>query len=242
MTTVLCRGRSPPVIFADALPQIKTFLRPAQLGAATAGLLVRLVAAFVCHRGRLSASQAAGAIRSQARHRAQLARFLARCHWSKDWAVLAAVADLLLRQEARYAGTWVFILDQTYVGQQGAKTENTFSRANYRPRSKKGKRKNKKHARRSCHGFVCGLLLTPRGLRIPCCRCYYTEGYCQAKQRRYRTQIELAAELIAGLAVPEGAEVVVLGDTAFEAADIRVACAARGWSWVVPVNPERVLA
>jgi Transposase DDE domain len=205
-------------------------------------MTMSLVAAFVCHRGRLSASQAAGAIRSQARHRAQLTRFLARCHWSKDWAVLTAVAGLLLEQEARRAGTWVFILDQTYVGQQGQKTENTFSRANYRPRAKKGNRKNKKHAKRSCHGFVCGLLLTPSGLRIPCCRAYYTEDYCQAKNLPYRTQIEHAAELIRQLAVPEGAAVVVLGDTAFEAEDIRAACAERGWSWVVPVNPERVLA
>lgn len=230
------------MIFADALPQIKTFLRPARLSAATTGLLVRLVAAFVCHRGRLSASQAAGAIRSQARHRAQLTRFLARRHWSKDWTVLAAVADLLLRQETRRAGPWAFILDQTYVGQQGQKTENTFSRANYRKRPKKGHRKNKKRAKRSCHGFVCGLLLTPSGLRIPCCRSYYTEGYCQAQKLPYRTQIELAAELIRGLAVPEGAEVVVLGDTAFEAEDIRAACADRRWAWVMPLNPERVLA
>jgi hypothetical protein len=230
------------VIFADALPQIKTFLRPAGLTAATTGLLVRLVAAFVCHRGRLSASQAASAIRSQARHRAQRTRFLARCHWSKDWAVLAAVADLLLRQQARRAGTWAFILDQTYVGQQGQQTENTFSRANYRQRPRKGNRKNKKHAQRSCHGFVMGLLLTPSGLRIPCCRAYYTAGYCRDQKLPYRTQIELAAALIRGLVVPEGAEVVVLGDTAFEAQDIRAACAERRWTWVVPLNPERVLA
>lgn len=230
------------MIFADALPRIKTFLRPARLAAATTALLVRLVAAFVCHRGRLSASQAASAIRSQARHRAQLTRFLARSHWSKDWAVLTAVADLLLQQEARRAGTWALLLDQTYVGQQGQHTENTFSRANYRRRPKKGSRKNKKHAQRSCHGFVCGLLLTPSGLRIPCCRAYYTEGYCRTKKLPYRTQIELAATLIRQVAVPAGAEVVVLGDTAFEAADIRAACAERGWTWVVPLNPERVLA
>jgi hypothetical protein len=230
------------MIFAEALPRIKTFLRPARLSNATTALLVRLVAAFLCHRGRLSASQAAGTIRSQARHRAQLTRFLARCHWSKDWAVLTAVADLLLRQEARQAGTWTFILDQTYVGQQGAKTENTFSRANYRQRPKKGNRKNKKHAKRSCHGFVGGLLLTPSGLRIPCCRSYYTESYCQEQKRAYRTQVQLAAELITALAVPEGAEVVVLGDTAFEAKEIRAACVARAWAWVMPLNPERVLA
>jgi hypothetical protein len=230
------------VIFADALPRIKTFLRPAQLTAATTALLVRLIAAFVHHRGRLSASQAASAIRSQARHRAQIVRFLARCRWSKDWAVLTAVAELLQGQETRRGGVWTFILDQTYVGQQGQKTENTFSRANYRKRPKKGNRKNKKHAKRSCHGFVCGLLLTPSGLRIPCCRSYYTEGYCRDKKRSYRTQIELAAELIRQLAVPAGAEVMVLGDTAFEAADIRAACVERGWSWIAPLNPERVLA
>jgi hypothetical protein len=230
------------VICADALPRIKTFLRPARLSATTTTLLIRLVAAFVSHRGRLSASQAAGAIRSQARHRAQLTRFLARCHWSKDWAVLGAVADLLLEQEARRRGTWVFILDQTYVGQQGQHAENTFSRANYRQRPKKGNRKNKKHAKRSCHGFVCGLLLTPSGLRIPCCRSYYTEGYCQAKNYAYHTQVALAAALIRQVTVPVGAEVVVLGDTAFEAQALRDACAERRWSWVVPLNPERVLA
>lgn len=230
------------MIFADALPKIKTFLRPAQLSNTTNLLLVRLIAAFLCHRGRLSACQAAAAIRSQTRHRAQLTRFLARCHGSKDWAVLAAVADLLLRQEARRAGAWTFILDQTYVGQQGQKTENTFSRANYRPRAKKGNRKNKKHAKRSCHGFVMGLLLTPGGLRIPCCHAYYTEGYCQSKTLPYRTQIQLAADLIRQVAVPQDAQVMVLGDTAFEAATIRDACAQRGWTWIVPLNPERMLA
>lgn len=230
------------MIFADALPRIKTFLRPARLSTTTTTLLLRLLAAFVCPHRRLSAAQAASAIRSQARHRAQVVRFLARCHWSRDWSMLATVADLLLQQEAQRCGTWVFILDQTYVGQQGCHTENTFSRANYRPRRKKGNRKNKKHAKRSCHGFVMGLLLTPSGLRIPCCRAYYTEGYCHSRQLPYRTQIALAADLIGQLAVPPGAEVVVLGDTAFEAADIRRACAARGWSWVVPLNPERVLA
>ena len=116
------------MIFADALPRIKTFLRPARLSNTTTTLLLRLLAAFVCPHRRLSAAQAAAAIRSQARHRAQVVRFLARRHWSRDWTVLATVADLLLQQEAQRRGTWVFILDQTYVGQQGVKTENTLSR------------------------------------------------------------------------------------------------------------------
>src|SRR5262249_52079837 len=142
----------------------------------------------------------------------------------------------------RADGTGLFILDQPHVGQQGQKTENPFSRGNTKKRPKKGNRKHKKHARRSCHCFVCGLLITPSGLRIPCCRCYYTEPYCQATKRPYQTQPQLAAALIDALAVPALAGVVVLGDTAFEAKDIRAACARRGFVWIVPINPERVLA
>lgn len=230
------------MIFADALPGIKTFLRPARLAASSCALLVRLVAAFLHHPEGMSAACAAEAIRAQARHRAQLARFLARCHWSRDWAVLSACAELLLQAEAQRQGTWLFLLDQTYCGQQGQQTENTFSRANYRPRQKKGNRKHKQRARRSCHGFVVGLLLTPSGLRIPSCRCYYTEDYCKDKGYAYKKQPALAAELIRQLAVPQGAQVVVLGDTAFEAKDIRSACAERDFVWIVPINPERVLA
>jgi Transposase DDE domain len=230
------------MIITAALPKIKSFLRPANLSAATLGLLVRLITAFCQHPGRMSADAAAKAVRSQTRHRAQIARFLARCHWSKNWAVLHDVADLLLQQEARHDGTWLFILDQTYCGQQGQKTENTFSRANYRPRKKKSDRKQKKTARRSCHGFVCGLLLTPSGLRIPCCRCYYTQEYCLAKKLTYQKQTALAAQLIETLTVPSAARVVVLGDTAFEAQVIRDACAKRSFTWIVPINPERVLA
>jgi hypothetical protein len=231
------------VIFADTLPQIKSFLRPAGLAASSCTLLVRLIIAFLHHPRRMSAAQAAAAIRTQARHRAQVARFLARLHWSKDWAVLNAVAGLLLQAEAQRQGTWLLLLDQTYCGQQGQKTENTFSCGNRKRRPKKGRRYQKrKCVKRSCHGFVMGLLLTPSGLRIPSCRCYYTQDYCGAKKYDYKKQPELAAELITQAVVPEGARVVVLGDTAFEAKVIRAACAARGFTWVVPINPERVLA
>ncbi len=231
------------MIMDDALPGIKSFFKATTLKPNAVGMLIRLVAAFTCHVGRMSAAQAAGAVRSQARHRAALVRFLARLKWSRDWTVLTQAADLLLRSEGRRRGAWVFIVDQTYCGRQGQKTENTFSRANYRRRTKKGQRRHRKYARRSCHGFVMGLLPTPGGLRIPSCRGYYTEAYCAASKgpKPYRKQTELAADLIRSVAVPEGAEVVVLGDTAFDADVIRIACAERRWAWVVPLNPERVL-
>src|SRR3954462_12366626 len=105
------------MIFTASLPQIKTFLKPAHLSASTLALLVRLITAFCQHPGRMSADAAAKAVRSQRRHRAQIARFLARWRWSKDWAVLNDVAGLLLQAEAQRQGTWVFILDQTYCSQ-----------------------------------------------------------------------------------------------------------------------------
>jgi hypothetical protein len=230
------------MIMDDALPGIKSFFKATTLKPNAVGMLIRLVAAFTCHIGRMSAAQAAGSVRSQARHRAALVRFLAQVKWSRDWLVLTQVSALLMQAESRRLGTWVFIVDQTYCGQQGPTTENTFSRANYRPRPKKGSRRQKKYAKRSCHAFVMGLLLTPGGLRIPCCRCYYTEAYGAARQKPYRKQTELAAELIRQLEVPAQAEVVVLGDTAFDADTVRAACAERHWSWIVPLNPERVWA
>lgn len=229
------------MIMDDGLPGIKAFFKATSLKPNAVGMLIRLVAAFTCHVGRMSAAQAAGAIRSQARHRAALVRFLDQRRWSCNWAVLTEVADLLLQAEGQRQGTWVFIVDQTYCGQQGQQTENTFSRANYRPRPKKGQRRQKKYAKRSCHGFVMGLLLTPGGLRIPACRSYYTQAYCAAQKKPYRKQTEWAADLIRQVVVPEGVEVVVLGDTAFDADTIRTACAERHWAWVVPLNPERVL-
>ena len=33
---------------------------------------------------------------------------------------------------------------------------------------------------------------------------------------------------------------IVLGDTAYDAEVVQQACAARGYTWIVPANPERV--
>ena len=66
------------MIFQDALPHIKTFLKPLALGKATQALVIRCVVAFLMHLGKMSASQAAGAVRTQARHRAQITRLLLR--------------------------------------------------------------------------------------------------------------------------------------------------------------------
>ena len=230
------------VIMQDALPGLKRFLKPVGLNERMLALVIRCVAAFVMHFGRMAAARAATAIRSEPRHRAQMCRFLGR-KLLRRLSPAATLRSQLLMMESRLSGTFFFLIDQTLVSQQGGKTENTFSTGNRKRRPRKGRRYNKyKHARKTCHCFVKGLLITPSGIRIPFSRSYYTREYCEAKNRPYRTQTELAAEMIAELPLPEGVKVVVLGDTAFDAKCIREACDKRKYTWVVPLNPERVLA
>ena len=238
------------MIFGTSLPDAKAFFAPLSLPAATLLTLVRFLVA--CFDGLRSAADAAGAVRLEPRHRAQLIRFLARQRWARDWNTLAALADLLLQQCYAEVGTWVFVLDQTYHTTFGKHAQNTFSRGNKKARARQSQRRQKKAHRHACHCFVFGLLLAPQtGTRLPVVRSYYTQDYCRqraatARPRHpaptFRTQTELAAEMIRDLRVPAGCPVLVLGDTAFEARPIRAACQARRFDWITPANPERVLA
>lgn len=230
------------VIMQDALPELKRFLKPVGLKERMRGLVIRCIVAFIMHLGRMAATRAASAVRSEPRHRAQLCRLLGR-RWLQRLAPAAVLREQVLLLESRRAETFLFLVDQTLTSQQGAKTENTFSTGNRTRRPRQGRRYSKyKHARKSCHCFVKGLLITPSGIRLPFSRRYYTRDYCKANNRAYRTQTELAAEMIAELPLPEGTKVVVLGDTAFDAKCIRAACAPRQYTWIVPLNPERVVA
>ena len=233
--------KEPPVlIMQDALPLFKSFLKPVSLKQRARQLVLRCVIAFLMHLGKMSASRVAGAVRTDARHRAQVSRFLGRRYWRRC-DLLGQLRAQLLEMEARQ-GTFVFDIDQTYCSQQGKLTENTIIRGEKTKRPKKNKKKQKKYAQRSSHCFVMGLLITPSGMRLPFSVSYYTEAYCKAKKIAYRKQTELAAQLIRQLPLPPEARVVVLGDTAFDAKAIRTACEERKFSWIVPINPERVLA
>jgi IS4 transposase len=229
------------MIVQEALPGIKTFLKPAGLNKQSLGLVIRCIAAFCLHWGRMSTVQAASVVRSEPRHRAQVGRFLGRKSLHKRH-LLSTLQAQVLALESK-SGRFVYLTDQTLCSQQGNKTQNTYSTGNRKRRPRKGVRYSKyKHTRKQCHCFVMGLLLTPSGMRIPFRRSYYTKEYCAKTDRVYRKQTELAAEMIDELPLPEGADVVVLGDTAFDAEVIREACAKRRYTWIVPMNPERVCA
>jgi len=229
------------MIMQEALPQIKRFLKPVGMKERVLGLTIRCVAAFCLHYGRMSAVQAASSVRSEPRHRAQICRFLGRKHFRKMNMLSILQAELLAAESKK--GRFLYLTDQTLCSQQGDTCENTYSTGNRVRRQRKGVRYSKyTHKRKRCHCFVMGLLITPSGMRIPFRRCYYTKEYCTKKGWAYRKQTELAAEMIRELPLPEGTDVVVLGDTAFDAQVIQAACAKRNYTWIVPMNPERVLA
>jgi hypothetical protein len=228
------------VIVADSLPGLKRWLGPLGLKEGAKLLVFRVVAAFLLHAGRMSCLRAGGAIRCEARHRAQISRFLARPRWRK-LDINSILRQGLLEREAGQ-GMFVFIVDATLNSQAGTKTENTFSTGNRKRRPCKGRRYGKtKHAVKNCHSFTMGLLITPSGIRIPFSKPYHTREYCKAQGLVHRTTAEAAADLIRELPLPEGAQVIVLGDTAYDAEVIHGVCRDRGYSWIVPCNPERVL-
>lgn len=229
------------VMVADLVPGLKRSLRGLDLREAALAMVLRMVVAFLLHCGRMSCLQAAGAVRSQTRHRAQISRLLRRPSFRR-LNINGALRQQLLTLETM-RGLFVYIIDATLCSQAGEHTENTYHTGNRQRRPRKGRRYGKtKHARKSCHSFTMGLLITPAGLRLPFSIPHYTREYCRKKGLTHRTTAEAAADLIRQLPLPEEAEVVVLGDTAYDAEVVREACAARCYEWIFPCNPERVLA
>jgi hypothetical protein len=229
------------VMVADLLPGIKRFFKQTPFSETARALATHMVVAFLFHPGRMSCLAAAGAVRCEPRHRAQISRFLGRPRW-RSGDINSLLRESLLQAETGH-GPFLFIIDATLCGQAGQKTENTYSTGNRQRRPRKGRRYGKcKHAQKSCHSFTMGLLITPSGVRIPFSKPYYTREYCKEKGWTHRTTAEAAADLIRELPLPEGAEVIVLGDTAYDAEALRDVCADRDYDWIVPCNPERVLA
>lgn len=229
------------VIVEDSAPFLKRFLSQSCLAVFARTMVSRMILSFILHRGRMSCSAAAGAVASQAIHRGQLTRFLGRRRWQRE-DFNCSLRAALLRKETR-RGRCVFVIDATLVSQAGKRTENTYSTGNRQRRPRQGRRYNqKKVVRKNVHSFTYGLLLTPSGIRLPFQIPHYTREYCQETGREHLTTAEAAARLILELPLPDGADVVVVGDTAYDAHVVRQVCAARGFLWIFPVNPERVHA
>lgn len=227
------------IIVTETATALKGFIAKSQLNELGRLMVLRMSLTFIARQGRMSCSQAAGSVACESIHRGELTRFLARPRWQAT-SFNDPLRALLLRRESR-RGKFIFLIDATLVSQSGKKTQNTYSTGNRGRRPAKGRRYNKKKVVfKKCHSFTFGLLLTPSGIRIPFQIPHYTLEYCAQSGLTHRTTAEAAADLIRALPLPAGAEVVVIGDTAYDAEVVRDACDARGYCWIFPANPERV--
>src|SRR5262245_2027070 len=116
------------MILGTALPLGKSFFALLGAPAHDALFLARFVLACCLPKRRLCLTLIASCMRGQQRHRSNVVRFLRRlpsgiaCDW------LEAIFGNLLVEEPK-DGTWLFLLDQTYVGHQSDRLENSFSTA-----------------------------------------------------------------------------------------------------------------
>lgn len=228
------------IIVSHSAAALKGFLAQTGLNELARTMLLRVVLAFIMHRGRMSCSAAAGSVASEPIHRGELTRFMARPRWQRH-DFNNPLMKLLLAKETR-RGKFLLLIDATLVSQAGQKTQNTYSTGNRQRRKiKKGCRYNKKKVVfKKVHSFTFGLLITPSGIRIPMQIPHCTQAYCREHGLEHRTTAESAAQMIRTLPLPPRAEVVVIGDTAYDAQVVREACEERGYTWIVPANPERV--
>ena len=76
-------------------------------------MLLRMVLAFIVHRGRMTCSQAAGSVASEAIHRGQLTRVLARPRWQRT-EFNGPLREALLQRE-KGTGEFLFIITALLV-------------------------------------------------------------------------------------------------------------------------------
>lgn len=230
------------LIFGESARTLKGYLAQCKIKDRALMMFMRLVLAFILHRGRMSCSAAAGSICSSTVHRGEVTRFLAQVRWRKYDFNQPLVRAIMARESKR--GVFIFIVDATQKTQSGKKTQNTYfcsGVTRHRNNKAKNKRYNKKKiASKSIHSFTFGVLITPSGARIPCQMPHYTPEYCEQRKVPARTTAECAAEMIRTLPVTKDAEVIVLGDSAYDSKVVQQACEEKGYTWIVPANPERV--
>ena len=161
------------IIVMESAAALKGWLAKAALSALGRMMVLRMVLAFIHHRGRMSCSQAAGSIAAESVHRGEVTRFLGRPRWQKVDFNAPLRAALLAKESRR--GKFLFRLDATLASQSGKKTQNTFCTGNRSGRSRcprkraQGRRYgHKKVVFQKCHRFTFGLLITPSGIRSNC--------------------------------------------------------------------------
>lgn len=123
--------------------------------------------------------------------------------------------------------TAYIIIDGTAQKKRGRKMENTII-------YKKGY---------TCdHFFIVGMIYFPdTGVRIPLPRrLYHTKAYCRKHKIKYRTQVQLAEQMLRYANLPDDLEVIVIFDSFFPSEGIINTIKHKGYHFVCSVKSNRV--
>jgi hypothetical protein len=234
------------MIIGPLAPAVKRFSQRFLAGADGVGVWARIALPILLHglllAGRRHTLQALGeATLVHWRCAGTVCRWLARLRFPVDrWH--AHAFRRLLQAALRYApdGDLILIFDGTDTKRGGlAKVRNT-RRYGKKPKGKKGGRPSTQ-----THTFLLGLLLLPCGLRLPLPRqSWYTRAYAKSQGVPYRSQVELAAQLLTWLQplLPEGAPVVVLADSLFDGRRLFTPCQQWGYTFITKLKSNRTFA
>ena len=91
------------VIVSESVRSLKGFIAKTGLRGLAQVMVLRLVLAFIGHRGRMTCSTAAGSVTSECIHRGQLTRFLARPRWQIELFFKELKSTLCLKLTGRFA-------------------------------------------------------------------------------------------------------------------------------------------
>ncbi len=137
------------------------------------------------------------------------------------------------------AGDWVMIFDGTDTKRGGLAKIQNMRRYKKEKKSKGGRPSTKTHT------FLFGLLILPSGIRLPLPRkSWYTRAYAREQNVEYKTQIDLAAELLEWLKplLPAGIHLVTLADSYFEGTRLFALCRQEGWTFISKLKRNRCFA
>jgi hypothetical protein len=186
----------------------------------------------------------AGVVLGCREHASTISRRLRNAAWrTRDWFIslydqclddIHSYERRLAKQQHRTKRSWMAVIDTTYHSTHSEQMENLILMSRRRDPNARNTRQ---------HAFVMGLLITECGMRIPLPRkSYYTEAYCQQHDRRHRTQVQLAADMLRDIRLPDDVELTVVFDSAFDADIVHRICRQRGYRAVFPLDPNRTLS
>jgi hypothetical protein len=209
-----------------------------------ANALPAMVLALLLAPHRRCLKTLAGIVLGHRAHASTISRRLRNAAWrTRDWFInlyeqclddLHRYERSLTKSPRQAKRSWMAVIDTTYHSTHSELMENLI----LMNRREDPNRRNIRH-----HAFVMGLLITECGARIPLPRrSYYTQDYCAQHNRRYRTQVQLAAEMLRDIRLPDDVDRTVVFDSAFDADGVHRICRQRGYRAVFPLDPNRTLS